>query len=223
MKNKWIFLSYVLSDKISSYGNGKRIEIERIRQINKGDTSNNSALAFPSHTGSHIDFPNHFIANAKTVEDYSAESFIHSKIDCAEVSIDEQKMLIDESSFQKHSFKIDTTFFIIKTGYCNQRSEDSYWNNNPGIAPTLADFLKIKMPQLRAIGLDTISLSGWNHRELGRAAHKEFLGKNEILIVEDLDLTQVSTHSKISSVIISPLRFEAADGTPVTVFAEINA
>ena len=222
MKSKWIFLSYILSDKLSGYGNGKRISINRTKQIKSGDTSNNSELSFPAHFGTHIDFPFHFSENGKTIENYNADYFVHSNIDIAEISVDENDLLITEKHFIDHKFKTNATFLIIKTGICNDRDKDNYWNNNPGPSPELATFLKNKMPSLKIIGLDTISLSSWKHREAGRVAHKEFLIENDLLIVEDMDLTTINSSAQILKLIIAPLRFEKADGTPVTILAEIG-
>jgi arylformamidase len=40
--------------------------------------------------------------------------------------------------------------------------------------------------------------------------------KDPILIIEDMDLSKIKTCP--SKIIVSPLRFEMADGAPVTVF-----
>jgi kynurenine formamidase len=74
------------------------------------------------------------------------------------------------------------------------------------------------------IGFDFISLSSYAHRDLGREAHRAFLAeleidgdnKDPILIIEDMDLSKIKIC--LSKIIVSPLRFEMADGAPVTVF-----
>jgi arylformamidase len=223
MTNNWIFLSYVLSDKLSGYGNGKRIQNQKIRSIERGDTSNNTELAFPSHFGTHIDFPLHFTQHGKAGESYLPSEFIYHQIQLIEIEmISRENKMIGPEDFKNIALNPHTEFLIIKTGYTTIRNEDMYWNNNPGFTPDLASFLKSKMPSIRALGFDSISLSGYQHRELGRVAHKKFLSDEHILIVEDMCLNKIDAHSKITQLILAPLLFEQCDGTPVTVFAKIE-
>jgi len=73
------------------------------------------------------------------------------------------------------------------------------------------------------MGFDAISLTSFQHRELGREAHRAFLcphkTHNPILIIEDMHLEKL-THTP-ASVICGPLMLKDADGVPVTVIAEI--
>ena len=203
------------------YGNGERIKIKKIRSISGGDTSNNSYLTFNSHYGTHIDFPNHFDNNGKTGTDYQANSFVFNQANLTALRELKQGLLIELKDLVMEAIPIDTELLIIKTGFTNKRMEDEYWSHNPGFAPQLAKDLKKQFPELRAIGFDSISLTSYKHREIGRIAHKEFLVKNELLIIEDMDLSKIDEHTTINTVIVSPLRYKDADGTPVTVFAQI--
>jgi kynurenine formamidase len=68
--------------------------------------------------------------------------------------------------------------------------------------------------------MDFISLTAYQHRELGRAAHKAFLGgEHPILLVEDMDLNQLSSQPK--SIVCAPLLMKGADGAPVHIIASI--
>ena len=75
------------------------------------------------------------------------------------------------------------------------------------------------------IGLDTISLSAYSNRELGRLAHHAFLSKfnykgdnlDPILIVEDMDMSDLFQSPK--KIIVSPILFKNADGAPVTIYS----
>ena len=52
----------------------------------------------------------------------------------------------------------------------------------------------------------------------GRKAHKTFLNPEKpILLLEDMDLRDISTLNKI---IVAPLRIANCDGLPCTVFGE---
>ncbi|RYZ80474.1 MAG: hypothetical protein EOP04_25820 [Proteobacteria bacterium] len=80
----------------------------------------------------------------------------------------------------------------------------------------------LKKHTVWAIGLDSISLTGFQNREVGRAAHKEFLaGPNPILIIEDMNLEALQGKTP-SSVIVLPLRILSGDGAPCTAIAKMN-
>ena len=79
--------------------------------------------------------------------------------------------------------------------------------------------IKIKCPSLKIIGFDFISLSSFQNRLLGRKAHYEFLLKNDILLIEDMNLDNLQNIS-ITSIIALPLLLDGIDGSPITILAE---
>lgn len=50
--------------------------IEKVTNMDKGDKYNTSAFYMCAHTGTHVDAPNHFIENAKSIDEVSLEKFI---------------------------------------------------------------------------------------------------------------------------------------------------
>lgn len=218
----WEFLSYEMAETLSNYGGTTGIEINWLRRMDKGDSSNNSALKLSSHTGTHIDYPLHFYKEGKTGSEYSANNFIFTSVGILDISKADVDSYLIANRDLKNELPSSIEFLIIKTGFCNRRSESVYWEHNWGFAPETANYLKAKFPKLKAIGFDLISLSSYQQRETGRIAHKEFLEKNDILIIEDMDLQNVFEETRIKTLIVSPLRFKGADGAPVTILAEIN-
>ena len=87
----------------------------------------------------------------------------------------------------------------------------------------IAFYLKAFFPKIRVLGFDSISVSSFQNRIIGREAHKAFLDpKNPILLLEDMDLTNVDKNTKFKRVIIAPLRISKCDGLPCTVIGEIE-
>ena len=157
---KYIYLSYFMDHTTPLYGGGKGISISPDRSILNGDTANTKQLSFQNHSGTHIDFPNHFFENGETADNY------------------------------------------------------------PGFAPILANKLREKFPNLKVIGMDFISLTSYQNRELGREAHRMFLGGDRpILLVEDMDLSKIMNSPK--SISCLPLLINGLDGSPVTIIASI--
>ena len=223
--SNWIYLSYPLSTGLSGYGNGQRLTINQIRSIDKGDTSNNTEFCMPSHLGTHIDFPYHFSSNGKTIDDYNPNFFSFEKVSIINLELinkiedylikpEHLVNVIDDCS-------INTDLLLLKTGFCDKRSTEEYWKYGYGIGLGVAVLLKQNFPLLRAIGFDLISLNSYQRRETGRKSHKEFLIDQNILIIEDMNLSKINATSKFNQLIVAPLNISGSEGAPVTVFANI--
>lgn len=216
-----LFLSFILDENTPSYGNRDKFTIKVKSQINEGNGANTSSWFFSNnHIGTHFDSPNHFFEKGKKTKDYKAEDFCFYNISIIEKKCEEGN-LIDLDNDDLNDIDIETDFLIIKTGYGNFRSTDKYHNDNPGLVSTLASVLKKRFKKIRAVGFDFISLTSWNHREHGKLSHKEFLGEsNNILIVEDMDLSQIDKDSKLNNLIMAPLRTIDGNGAPVTIICD---
>ena len=80
------YLSYPLSEKTPLYGNDTGIQISSDKNIINGDSCNTMNLAFPNHSGTHIDFPYHFNPDGKTIEDYPAEFWQFNEVELIDLS-----------------------------------------------------------------------------------------------------------------------------------------
>ncbi len=217
MANQYIYLSYFLNDQTPLYGGGKGIHISPDRSIPAGDTANTKNLKFQNHSGTHVDFPNHFFHDGAVAQDYDADFWIFRRpyLLVQKAEADELIRLDAETLL---NIPVDTDLILFKTGFSEYRCTELYWENNPGIMPDVADQLRNQCPGLRAIGMDFISLTSFQNREVGREAHRQFLGKKSILLIEDMDLRNIYNHP--IKVICLPLLIEGVDGAPVTIVAE---
>jgi len=215
---KNIFLSYYMDDNTPLYGGDYGVKMQSLRSIENGDSANTKLLEFCNHSGTHIDFPNHFSIQGKVVEDYDANFWIfNSPYFIENEAIDNQ--IIDLTIEQIHAIPQNVDFLILKTGFSKFRNEERYWKSNPGIAPELASKLKLRCPNLRVLGMDIISLTSFGDRPLGRISHNKFLIDNNILIVEDMFLDNLISQPK--KIYCLPLLRKGLDGSPVTVIAEV--
>ena len=225
-RSNWLYLSYPLSTGLSSYGNGKRLHIDQVRSIDNGDTSNDTEFCMSSHLGTHIDFPYHFSSKGKTINNYDPVFFIFDKVTI--VDIESIKKIEDYLIKPVHLIDLlddcsdRTELLLLKTGFCNKRSTEEYWKFGYGIGSGVAELLKQKFPFLRAIGFDLISLNSYQQRKIGRKSHKEFLLDYNILIIEDVNLSEITGMNSFNQVIVSPLNISFSEGAPVTVFANIK-
>lgn len=209
--DKIIYLSYFLNEETPAYGGEEgSIIFDRVKSIANGDTSNNLKLTFPNHIGTHIDFPFHFDLDGKKGSEYPADFWVFNSVGFIQCDVD---------SIEEHlnGLLADIEFLILKTGFATNRGEEVFWKEQPVIKAYLASVFKSKFPKLRLFGFDMISLTSKLDRPEGKQAHLSFLIDNEILILEDMNLENLSSTPK--KVIVSPFQIDEADGGPCTVFA----
>lgn len=209
--DKIIYLSYFLNEETPAYGGEEgSIVFDRVKSIANGDTSNNLKLTFPNHIGTHIDFPFHFDLNGKKGSEYPADFWIFNSVGFIQCDVDS----IEE---QISNLPTDIECLILKTGFAANRGKEVFWKEQPVIKSYLANIFRSKFPKLRLFGFDMISLTSKLDRPEGKQAHLSFLIDNEILILEDMNLENLSTTPQ--KVIVSPFQIDKADGGPCTVFA----
>lgn len=216
--SKYIYLSHFINENTPLYGGKNDIKILKDSSIAQGDTSNTSFLNFPSHTGTHIDFPKHFSNAGKTINDFLPKFWLFNIPFVINYNAAADEIITIDEKIDRIPQDID--FLIIKTGFQKFREDEKYWRNNPGLDPYLAAKLKKTCPNLRAIGFDFISISSFSNRKSGRISHKKFLIENDILIIEDMNLIKVNDN--IKKIICLPLMIDNIDGSPVTIIGEIN-
>ncbi len=235
MQSRFLFLSHVLNLKTPLYGNSGKLELERSRRIESGDSSNNTQLHLPAHAGTHIDAPHHFDQHGQSLDRYPPDFWICRAPYLVEKEAGPGVILeVDDWRSELEKVPEDTDLLLVKTGFekfrinNEQSSKSTYIFNGPGFSAGIGLWLR-RNRKLKMIGFDFISLTSYQNRELGRVAHRAFLqqepeGVSEkigdpILIIEDMHLSGLQSSPKLVSV--SPLRFEKADGSSVTVIAEV--
>lgn len=224
---RWVYLSYIFNNETPAYGNGDTIKINALKSITKGDTCNTFHLDLPDHLGTHLDVPRHFFENGKSFEDYPACFWHFKEISFIQISDiasgqnigpEDMKLLIEDKCLKKSA-----ELLLLKTGFGSYRGRADYWKNGPVFSPDLAIFLRETYPNLRVFGVDTISISSWKNREIGRQAHRAFLGLDKpILLLEDMNLLEIGMEVVFLQVIVSPLRLQGGGGSPCTVLAEVQ-
>lgn len=219
-QSEWIWLSHPLAPDTPSYGGGEGLELHSSKSMASGDSCNTAKLVFSNHLGSHVDAPRHFYSEGLTVDAYAPDEWIFSLPSLIDIPLNAPELITPEhlSAVLPHS-SYDVDLLLIRTGFEGWRCDRRFWEAAPGLHPDLAAWLRVRFPRLRAIGVDCISVSSFQHREAGRAAHKALLGAGWRLF-EDLALANLS-EGRIRSVIALPLRIAHGDGAPCTIIAEI--
>ncbi len=219
--NNLLFLSHPYSSQTPSYGNRDMVKVTANSSIKAGETANSSCWVFTNnHIGTHIDVPYHFDISGKKVGDYSAADWLFTKVGFVEI-VCAESVLIGEDDLADAELNPDIEILLIRTSYEDFRFEKKYWNDNPGLSPTLASYLRNRFRNLRCIGFDFISITSWKSRDEGRKSHRAFLAPEDggmpILAIEDMSLKNIS--GALDWLIVAPIIMEDGNGAPVTVIA----
>lgn len=219
---KFIYLSHVLDETTPVYGNGVSFMREPGNQMAKGDSCNTQVWHLSNHIGTHIDGPRHFCRDGAFLDTYSAGFWICSPVHCLEARGVKNKDIISPSCLSVDEVPENVELLLIKTGLGGLRGKGEFMMENPGFSPELADVLRSRFPRLKMIGFDSISLSSFASRPLGRIAHKAFLDhERPILIIEDMDLSQINQGGSVQEVSVIPVRVKESDAAPCTIIARI--
>jgi arylformamidase len=214
-----VFLSHPLSGDTPSYANRDSVNIVPKSRIEDGETANTSTWELTNnHIGTHVDVPKHFYDNGKTLTDIKPEEWIFEPVTLIDIPC-ETARLIKTDDLKAANISPDAEFLIIRTGFEQQRQEDTYWNYYPGISSEACEFLRSNFPNIRGVGFDFISLTSPVNKEEGKKAHRVLLREDMgsfVFIVEDMKLSHL--HTCPSKLLISPLLVEKGNGGPVTVF-----
>jgi len=210
--HKRIVLSHPISNQTPTYGNKGNISIEKVSSVEVNGSSSLN-LDTTNHISTHIDFPAHFCKDGKTLSDYDDEFWFFQNVGFIEASLDEFTQKLDTLS-------ADIEILLLKTNFERYRGTNKYMLEQEVIDKGLASTLRQKFPKLRVFGFDMISVSSYQNREMGRAAHKTFLCENDILLLEDMKLSGLTQTP--NSLVVAPLLLEKADGTPCFVYATLG-
>lgn len=222
--SRYLWLSYPLTTDTPAYGGENGFYSDSIKRISEGDTCNTSSYNLTSHSGTHVDTPKHFFDNGLTVDAFEPEFWIFNRIQVIEVKLTKGKNIVLKNAVLP-LVNGEPELILIKTGMSCYREKREYWESNPGLEPELGRKLRKNYPSLRAVGVDSISVSSWQNRQLGREAHRAFLDPtygNKFVLIEDMDLSKVHANTEIYKAIVMPLLAQGADGAPCSVLAQVK-
>lgn len=223
---KYLLLSYTINENTPLYGSVPMLRISPYNQISKGDASNTAVISIHNHTGTHVEAPKHFIDNGKAISEYTLDELIFKNpvvINC--LKHDGSLIIKDDLQHASQMLQKSDCLFL-QTGFWQYRNEERYRVYNPGIAPETISWIRKEYPSIRCIGIDSISISSFQHRSEGIEAHKTAFRLKKgfgdpLLIIEDMNLKSLS-NSKLRLVIVFPWQVNGIDGAPCTVLAEVE-
>jgi arylformamidase len=208
--NKWIDVSLTLESNMMHWPGDPPVSIERVREMDKGDTVNLSKITMGVHSGTHVDAPVHFIKGAKGVDRIAIDLLI-GPARIIEIADNDS---IKENELARHKIKkgerilLRTRNSIKKILYRDAFTEDFVYMEKDA-----AEFLVSRC--IKTLGVDYLSVGGY--KQNGPDVHKTLL-RAGILVIEGLDLTEALPG--LYDMICLPMKILDSDGAPARVIVK---
>jgi kynurenine formamidase len=169
-----------------------------------------SLAVIPSHLGTHVDAPRHYVKGGKTTAEVDLSRFCGKAVCVAADDFPREGEYDINPLLERNKTLIETgDILIVFTGYEKLVGTPEYFKF-PNFADNTGAALESR--GIRGIGFDSPSISLGNNN-----AHQEVLGR-EISIIESLiNLAPLVGRRFFFSAL--PLKFEDGDGSPVRAVA----
>ncbi len=207
----WIDISATLDPaKTPVYEGDAPMKFDFLRHMRTGDFVTLSAFSMGAHSGTHIDAPMHFIANAAPIDRVPLDRLIGG---ARVIEIPDSVQAIDAAELNRHDWRsARRVLFRTRSSHRGWMDSREFHKDFAYIAPDAAQLLADAGVVL--VGVDYISAE-----QFGAPAprtHQILLGR-EIPIVEGLDLRAVQAGDY--DVIVLPLKVAGHEGAPARAIA----
>ena len=217
-------LSYIVNKTFKFYKDNV-IGIQNMVTDTDKKFNRETKISINSHTGTHVDYPAHFVKSGKYGDEYPINYLCSNKVQIFYFNLLKQrKPRLDLERFSMFAIEGDTEILFINTYFYTIRNSRRYVWNSPVIDSDIPLYLKKNYPKIKAVGFDIISVTSQLDRDEGRACHYNFLSSDtgkEILIIEDVNYENLKNDSKVKEVVILPLMFKKMDGSPCAIMAKL--
>jgi kynurenine formamidase len=223
MTEKYIYLSFPLRPDAPSPPAIPTIDLSPFLTI-ENDGANVTKMTLTSHTGTHLDTPNHVIPDGLTLTELGPEDFVFASPRVIDLPLGDTEVVQPAHLEPLIDGAKDADFLLFRFGYADVRRQDKdrFSVKSPGFGVESARYLRENLPEMRGLGMDVPSLSCIEYLDETMAAHHELLGGEgrRFIVVEDMDLEH--DLSDLTKVIVAPLLVESIDGGPVTVLGVLG-
>ena len=211
------YLSHPITESMPVYGGNANLSLVPVKNIAQGDSCNSWSFCIENHWGTHVDCPAHFFIGGKKTADYPAEFWLFKKPQVIQIEA-KPGQIITRDDFSCN-LGPEADLILFQSGWWKFWEKEIYIARNPGLDSGLGLWLRRNFPAVRAIGIDWISISSFEHRDIGREAHKTFLDPDgeghSILIIENMNMSG-DLHN-LKEVWVAPLLIKGIDSSPCTV------
>ena len=206
MSSRLYDISVPIRDSGIVYPGNPEIQVTANQSIATGAGANVSAIAFGSHTATHVDAPLHFIDGARPVDGIPLETLIGP---ARLIRFPDDVLAIGEQDLAPHDLD-GCERVLLATRNSKLLAGKEFVRDYTYLAPDGAEYLASL--GLILVGIDYFSIEQF--RSGHHRTHHTLLGR-EIVIVEGLDLSEPQPGEY--ELICLPLKMAGLDGAPARV------
>lgn len=196
---KIIDISVSFEEGMMKYPSLKPFERKWLRSFENGDQNQVSYIQSPSHNGTHLDAPCHYVKGGKTMDDFPLDRFCGL---CQVIEVPDAMNSITKEFLE--TIKISTDKIIFKTSNSTKRMKE-FCDDYVYIHYEAAQYLVEK--GIKFVGIDYVSVDGKEARE--KPTHMTLL-QNEVIVLEDAYMENVKPG--IYNLAAFPLKVTGAEG-----------
>ena len=181
-----------------------QVDMQRLSSISAGDNANVTQISMSCHTGTHVDAPDHFMNNGKTIESLTLDLLLGRAyvLHLPNVNLITASVLIDADIPPR------TRRLLFKT-----RNSDFWASGNKEFQ---TDFVALSVDaaewlvdrNVKVVGIDYLSIAPFKQ---GKPVHTILLEAG-VVVIEGLDLSKVSQGRYTLTCL--PLKLGGAEGAP---------
>jgi len=200
---EWIDISVPLRNAMVHWPSDPPVRIERVLNIECGDSHTLSQISIGSHTGTHVDAPLHFIRQGLGVDKMPLDTTLGQ----ARVIEIQDSESIKPGELVSHHIRRGERILFKTLNSSRGWQTDAFIEDFVFISKEAARFLAER--SVRVVGIDYLSVGGYKRD--GAEIHQTLL-KGDVWIIEGLDLSRVKAGKY--DLICLPLKIDQGDGAP---------
>ena len=199
----WIDITVAIRDGMTHWPGDPPVRIERVQDLERGDSHSLSNLTMGSHSGTHIDAPAHFLKGAPSI-DKMPPGVMLGPARVIEIADAES---IKPEELSRYRFRRGERILFKTRNSALWHRSDKFVEDFVYLTAEAARYLAGR--GLAVVGVDYLSVGGY-HRD-GAEVHRALLGAG-IWLIEGLDLSAVEAGRY--QLVCLPLKIENGDGAP---------
>jgi arylformamidase len=199
-------VSVPLQPGIATYPGNPEFELQPIKRVAAGESSNVSRLVMGTHTGTHVDAPRHFFDAAAGVDALALDLLIGP----AQVVDVPLSGGITEEHLSGAGLGDQVRVLLRTPNSALWNSADGFHQDYTYLTEGAARYLVAR--GIKVVGVDYLSVEQF--KKPGAPAHRALLGDN-VIIIEGLNLSDAEPGQY--EMYCLPLRVTGADGAPARV------
>ncbi len=199
----WIDITVPLRNAMVHWPGDPPVHIERVSDVERGDSHTLSEISMGSHSATHVDAPLHFLTHGNSVDEMPLDTMIGL---ARVIEIQDNESIKPEELAKQRIRQGERLLFKTRNSSRVWQS-DQFVEDFVYLTKEAASFLADR--KVRLVGIDYLSVGGY-HRD-GSAVHRTLLMAG-IWIIEGLDLSGATAGTV--ELICLPMKLSRGDGAP---------